>query len=772
MHPSVALRSGLLALPSQRIAGIDGLRAFAVIAVMLFHADYALIRGGYLGVDVFFVISGFLITRILLHELEREKGISLLRFFERRARRLLPAMLAVLCGTALACQWLRQEALQALAADTLASLLLMANWHFIANEVAYFAKFEGHQMLQHLWSLAVEEQFYLIWPLIVLAVVPRWGRFALASLAGALAIASALWMGWLARTLGFPESTNIDRVYLGTDTHAFGLLLGAVLACFELQLRELFLRLRKATRQTMAVLVATCCLVGLGALIALLGENHSLLYPLGFVLAAMLSAGLILALLMSSSLGALLDRGPLQWIGERSYGIYLWHWPVFALSRPGLDLDLTQDQCFVLRCLMTVSFAALSYHVIELPILGRSRPPATFRPRVAVLALSGALVSGASVFAIAPQAGTDAALRDAVPEASPGWLDVWRQKEMRSMLQAYDLGVWRGSPEGEKPSSMHAQASDLSFAAAETDRLSSDWSGFVAYAIANRLELGIRRSGDEPRALLAPPVADTALPVAEERRVVSEAPKATDAAWNGLAHHPLRPPAGNAPELAKHSADSPAKSAHPGADATPPFPTALQSVIAPVPLPGWIGSAGAARSSGAAGSSASSRPSGEGIGVGPISFFGDSVLLGARTLLERGIAGSVVHAEVGWQAADVLRSLQRVREFGELHPTVLIHLGTNGYVSEKQLRAMLELLDDRRQVLVVNSRVPKRWMAANNALMEQVVPEYRNAILIDWFALSDTRTEYFVADGVHLSPAGMRAFAALIRADHSLAQAR
>jgi len=132
----------------------------------------------------------------------------------------------------------------------------------------------------------------------------------------------------------------------------------------------------------------------------------------------------------------------------------------------------------------------------------------------------------------------------------------------------------------------------------------------------------------------------------------------------------------------------------------------------------------------------------------------------------------VVHAEVGWQATDVLRTLQRVREAGELHPVVVIHLGTNGYITEKQLRAMLDLLDDRQQVLVVNSRVPKRWMAANNALLEAIVPSYPNAVLVDWFGLSDPRSEYFVSDGVHLTPAGMRAFVAALTAENQLAQAR
>jgi hypothetical protein len=137
---------------------------------------------------------------------------------------------------------------------------------------------------------------------------------------------------------------------------------------------------------------------------------------------------------------------------------------------------------------------------------------------------------------------------------------------------------------------------------------------------------------------------------------------------------------------------------------------------------------------------------------------GDSVALGARSALERGIDGAAVYATVGWQAADILKILERIRTAGDLQPKVLIHLGTNGYITEKQLRAMLEMLRDRERVLVMNSRVPRRWMAANNRLLATVVPQYPNAVLIDWHSLSDGRPEFFVQDGVHLTGSGMRAF--------------
>jgi hypothetical protein len=137
---------------------------------------------------------------------------------------------------------------------------------------------------------------------------------------------------------------------------------------------------------------------------------------------------------------------------------------------------------------------------------------------------------------------------------------------------------------------------------------------------------------------------------------------------------------------------------------------------------------------------------------------GDSVALGARSALERGIDGAAVYATVGWQAADVLKILERIRAAGDLQPKVMIHLGTNGYISERQLRAMLDMLRDRERVLVMNSRVPRRWMAANNQLLATLVPQYPNAVLVDWHSLSDGHPEFFVQDGVHLTGSGMRAF--------------
>jgi peptidoglycan/LPS O-acetylase OafA/YrhL len=587
---------------TSRIVGIDGLRALAVLGVMVFHADWLNAQGGFFGVDLFFVISGFLITRLLLAELERSGTISFRGFYLRRARRILPAMSAVIAGAALAAVVLAPDALPLLRIDALASALFVVNWHFIFQQLSYFEYIGRQPLLQHLWSLAIEEQFYLLWPLIVLALASRGGRRVLGIVAVALAAASAAWMGVLADRLGFPESMDIGRVYFGTDTHAMGLLAGAALAAAAPGISAWAHGAGEGgagVRRT-GMLLGIAGLAGTMFLFSQVSENHPWLYPWAFVASAVCSIAAIVACLMPGPFGALLDAQPLRWIGERSYGIYLWHWPVFMLTRPGVDIELTQGPAFLLRCALTFVLAAVSYRFIEAPILGRSLRPLPVTPQFARGAL--AALACAALFILVP------APRDA---ASPD-----------TMAGAASVGT---------------------------------------------------------------------------------APAASPAA------------------------------------ATTAAATAAGATMADRAPPPLIG-----------------RRSGQ------LTVVGDSVALGARSAIERGIDGAAVYAMVGWQAADVLGILQRIRAAGELRSKVLIHLGTNGYVTEKQLRAMLELLRDRERVLVMNSRVPRRWMAANNRLLATVVPQYPNAVLIDWHGIADPKPEYFVQDGVHLTGSGMRAFVAAV----------
>ena len=348
--PTPALDAAAAGVPrtpdTSRIVGIDGLRALAVLGVMAFHADWLVAQGGFFGVDLFFVISGFLITRLLLVELERDGRISFRGFYLRRARRILPAMATAIAGAALAAAVLAPDALPMLRVDAVASALFVTNWHFIFQKLSYFEYIGRQPLLQHLWSLAIEEQFYLLWPLVVLALGSRGGRRVLGAVAVAAAVASCVWMGWLADRLGFPESMAIGRVYFGTDTHAMGLLAGAALAAAAPAISA-WARPDGGSGEGLRLpgaLLGIAGLAGTGVLFSQVGENHPWLYPWAFVASALCSAAMIVACLTPGPFGRALDLQPLRWIGERSYGIYLWHWPVFMLTRPGVDLLLLQRE--------------------------------------------------------------------------------------------------------------------------------------------------------------------------------------------------------------------------------------------------------------------------------------------------------------------------------------------------------------------------------------------------------------------------------------------
>jgi peptidoglycan/LPS O-acetylase OafA/YrhL len=382
--------------------GLDGLRALAVAAVLLYHAGLAWIPGGFLGVDVFFVLSGYLITSLLLAEWRTRGRVDLKAFWFGRARRLLPAAFLVIAVTlAFAVAFLPGE-VAGLRSDALASFGYVTNWYLIFEHESYFEAVGRPSLLRHLWSLAVEEQFYVLWPPLLAvglgtgALRYRGRRLLSAVLVGAAA--SALLMAVLYR----PE-TDPSRVYYGTDTRAAGLLVGAALAFLwapwrapgqvegpEEPGRPAAARHRRTRRPgrfrrrwgwTVPALLDALGLAALGGLVwscLRFGEHQPSLYRGGFVLVAITTAALIAAVVHPRArLGAgLLGRQPLRWIGERSYGIYLWHWPVFMITRPRLDVPLDGLPLLLARLVVTVALAHLSYRYVETPIrrgaLGRA----------------------------------------------------------------------------------------------------------------------------------------------------------------------------------------------------------------------------------------------------------------------------------------------------------------------------------------------------------------------------------------------------------------
>ncbi len=373
--------------PAPRYAGLDGLRAVAVLLVVVYHLfPSAFLHSGFVGVDAFFVISGFLITSLLLRERAATGRIALRAFWVRRARRLLPALALVVTVSASAAWLVGGDVLVGLGRQVLGAATFSYNWLSIAAGTSYFsAGVSGGQpeLLRNLWSLAVEEQFYVLWPLLLPLVLLVRGRVARVAVALALATGSAVWA--VAAQAG---GASITRAYFGTDTHAFGLLLGVALAFALARVPSpegalvrpegALVRpegaLAPAATRRIAATLATVGVVALAALVVISAwPGGASNYPLVPLAASLATAVLIAAAVHPASpLGAALDVALLRWIGERSYGIYLWHWPVVVLlgqAAVGRFTDATVPiPVGIAAALVTTVAAALSYRLLEQPV--------------------------------------------------------------------------------------------------------------------------------------------------------------------------------------------------------------------------------------------------------------------------------------------------------------------------------------------------------------------------------------------------------------------
>ncbi|MGK2948804.1 MAG: acyltransferase family protein [Acidimicrobiales bacterium] len=418
----------------RHIPALDGLRGVAVVAVLLFHAGY--LRGGYLGVDAFFVLSGFLITSLLLDEVRRSGRVDLRAFWGRRARRLLPAMFAVVLAVAAYAALVAGQAEQSsLRGDALATLAYVFNWRAIYGDASYWELFSAPSPLSHMWSLAIEEQFYLVWPLLVgglLLGCRHFGRGAVDLprrlgrtvfvVSVVLALASTATM-WLLYTPGGPT----DRVYMGSDTRAAGILVGAALAAATSRRRTNGREGFTAPRVLLEV-VGLASVAALAIAWTVVDGRTPGLYRGGFLLCGLAAAAVIAAAahprpgVVARAFSVL----PLRWLGAVSYGLYLWHWPTYVVldgARTGLD----GPSLLAVRLGASAALAVVSYHLVEQPIRLRRVP--LVRARLGHLAVAGpvmALVCAVAVVAAtweaSPARSAGAGERDLevlVPAAGP-----------------------------------------------------------------------------------------------------------------------------------------------------------------------------------------------------------------------------------------------------------------------------------------------------------------------------------------------------------------
>ncbi|HEU0206037.1 MAG TPA: acyltransferase family protein [Pseudolysinimonas sp.] len=412
--PSAAWRAAPEVATPFRVAGLDGVRAIAVTLVILFHLTPGTTIGGYLGVDLFFVVSGYLITTLLLRERTETGRIRLSAFWARRARRLLPALVVLVLVCCTAAWAIGGDVLVGLGLQVLGAATFSSNWLLLAAGSSYFGD-SLPELFRNLWSLAVEEQFYLVWPLLLVLVLVRMPRPLRLILVGLLAAASAVAMA----VLYTPADPN--RVYYGTDAHAFGLAIGAFLALVAVSWPRRLLEWPRAARRVIGV-TGPIALLALLGFAGLMPGDAPFVFRGGLVIVAVLTAVVIATLLVPSTpLARLLDLSVLRWVGARSYGLYLWHWPVFVLvvsalpswqrsGAPGWALG-------GIALAISVVAAALSYRFVEQPIrrLGFGGAWRSIRSAWRVPAIRGRLArlgatAAAVVLVLAAATGTAAAL--------------------------------------------------------------------------------------------------------------------------------------------------------------------------------------------------------------------------------------------------------------------------------------------------------------------------------------------------------------------------
>jgi peptidoglycan/LPS O-acetylase OafA/YrhL len=573
----------------QYIPAIDGLRAVAVIAVILYHLGISWIPGGFLGVDLFFVISGYVITRLLLDSIQERGGLDLRDFYMARIRRLLPPLLFMIVVTSIVVGIWAPDTTKKFLTDAPFSIFGGMNWWLVFNQQDYFESSGRPPLLQHTWSLAVEAQFYLLWPLILLVVLKYFGKRVIPAAALTIAAISGVALMLVSFQLDATNSSKVSHIYFGTDTHSIGLFLGAALAVswipqnFNLQV----------TRRAQDFIdgIGVFGFIGILATFALIDESKPTLYRIAFPLAGIFGTAILISIVHPASRFApLLRNKVLLWIGERSYAIYLWHWVIFQISRPQVDLDGENWALFSLRILLVLAMADISLRLVELPI--------------------------------------------------------------RSGAVAYWFGGMKYRTKAVRRKQKITVA--LSISLLIITSATASVSAIVRVDRENQELIELLKDADKP---IVTPVEDSANP--------------------GL----------------------------------------------------WV--------------------------------TGDSVILGIRHVLEMNHPIALINARVGRQAPELLEVILRDGPL-VLNSPIVFNIGNNNALTREQVIAIFEAVKAAPQRIVVNTAVPRPWRDANNELINEIAATYPNTVVIRWDQISEGHPEYFAPDGVHLVPAGARAYVAAI----------
>lgn len=688
---------------SRYMAGIDGLRAIAVLAVIVYHLNFNWAPGGLLGVGIFFVLSGYLITDLLIAQWSRLGRLDMKDFWLRRARRLLPALLLLLVFTMVWVTFFKPEHLPAMKGDVPAALLYVSNWWLIFQDVSYFEKFGPPSPFGHLWSLAVEEQFYLVWPLLLalgLRFVKRRGPLVAMTLT--VSALSAVLM-----VLLYEPGADPSRVYYGTDTRVFALLIGAALAMVWPS-RKLSEDISRRAR----TLLDFSGVAGLAVLLFAIWKTNQyddFLYQGGLVFFSIVCAVVVAVLAHPASRFARwMGCKPLKWLGVRSYGIYLWHYPVIVLTSPGSE---QADEFAIPRAILQVAacivLAALSWKYVEEPIrhgaLGRiwsglrSKNVRQKRRDTRLIASICAFILCVIYFGVTSL--TSDATESPVSAASKATSTAGQD------MSSSDKPKNDGYTDENAASTPQKQTAPPAKPAAASQKTS---------------DAGSKEKGSKTKPAQTTPhksAKDNENPATSNGKPQGNAqtPPEAPAATNG---NPTGQQTGTDPNSQGNPSDKPDK------------PDGKEE-----------------------------KPVHSGKGITAI---GDSVMLDIAPHLEKLLPGIAVDAKIGRQMSQAPGVVTDLKENGQLGKIVIIELGTNGSFSEKQLLKLLQSLGDVDHIILINARVPKPWESVVNETLASVAATYPNATLIDWYTASAGKDSFFYKDGVHLNSEGSQFYAQLV----------
>ncbi|MED0967162.1 acyltransferase family protein [Bacillus paramycoides] len=590
---------------SRYMVGLDSLRGLAILGVILYHINFNWMPGGFLGVTVFFVLSGYLITDILAMEWKRNKRIDLKKFWLSRARRLLPGMIVMLVITFAWITIFHSSLLEKMYGDSLAALFYVSNWWYIYHKLSYFDNFNQLSPLNHFWSLAVEEQFYVVWPFIIslgFYYIKKQSRMILLICLGAAASA-------LAMAILYEPGADPSRIYYGTDTRAFSLLIGAALALLWPSNRLANKIIPKA-RLILDVVGGTALIIIL-IMFWKTNQYDPFLYNGGMVLLSIATALLVANLAHPASrIAQFLRFRPLRWIGVRSYGIYLWHYPILTLTTPKVNAGDFSLIRAILQFLLIIIIAQISWKYIEKPIRQGTLRNIQFKNlRLQNVALGVKLALICAVFV--------------------------------SSIAVFGLSKVSKAKESPK---------------------------------LDRVEAEQTQPAKHPVAVREDPAQEVPKNQEESKEVNSEQ----------------------------------TKSSH------------------------------------------------------TVTAIGDSVMIDITPYLKNAFPDIRIDAQIGRQLSKAISVVEQLKNEGNLGNYVIIGLGTNGAFTTEQLVSLINLIGNERKIIFINTRVPRPWESIVNERLKVTTSKYPNITLVDWYAASAGKRDYFAPDGVHLTKVGAEAYAALV----------